>query len=449
VYGLVPPGSHHGREYRRWRAWIHETEFLGRQELQEMQVGELRRLLDYCFNHVPFYREFARRSGFKAGDFRRIGDLQHLPLIGKEDLRDRKTEFLSDAWRSSSLHYTTTGGSTGIPFGFYRTGESLAREAATVDHLWEEHGYHRWRDRCAVLRGLFTGGPRGESWQYNPFRKELHLSTYALTPSSASMYLDLIRQHRTSFLQAYPSAATLLAQLAGPRGGVRGTFRAVFTASENLYREQRKYLEREYGCPIVDFYGQSEQAALARQCSHSDYYHFMPQYGIVEFLRPDGSPAERAGELAEVVATGFANWATPVIRYRTRDLAALGKGTCPCGRDYPLAERIEGRLQELVITPDGRKISMTAMNMHDDLFDRVLQFQFVQESPENVTLCLVPAGGFGEADALRIQSEIGEKLGATMSLKLQLVEKIPPGPSGKHRFLVQRIPLNDLDQTWC
>lgn len=449
VYGLVPRGVHYGREYRRWSRMLRETEFLGAVEHQRNQVVQLRLLLEHCFTHVPFYRDLAHKRNLKARDFQGLNDLKELPLVTKERLRDQRESFTSDFWDRSSLHYRTTGGSTGIPFGFYRSNVSLAREAAVIAHVWEEHGYRPWRDRCAVLRGSFTGGPRGKEWSYNPFRKELHLSTYALTVSNVRTYLKQIRRYRTPFLQAYPSAATLFARLLEPYGEGPGIFRAVFTASENLYADQRRFLEKAFKCPVVDFYGQSEHAALARQCRRSMLYHFLPQYGIVEFLRADGSPAQGEGELAEVVATGFVNWATPMVRYRTRDLVVVGKGPCPCGREYPLAERIEGRLQELIVTPEGRRISMTAINMHNDLFDRVLQFQFLQENPESVVLSLVPGTGFTEADALRIRAEITRKLGITMNLRLQMVERIDPGPSGKHRFLVQRIPMNEIGQTWC
>ncbi len=92
---------------------------------------------------------------------------------------------------------------------------------------------------------------------------------------------------------------------------------------------------------------------------------------------------------------------------------------------------------------------MAAINMHNDLFDRVLQFQFIQETPGTVTLRLVPGRGFGEADSVRIQKEIGAKLGTTVNLGLQLVKRIDPGPSGKHRILLQRIPMNETGQVWC
>lgn len=448
LYGLVSPDLHYGPEYRRWRRLLSSSEGCSAHEharWQEIQVADL---LAHCFRNVPFYREWLQLTGHRAEDFQTLEDLRRLPTVGKVEIQENLNRFVARNYRRSALRYATTGGSTGIPFGFFNSAAMAAREAAFVSHIWGEHGYRPWKDRCAVLRGVFVRGPWGENYYYNPFRRELHLSSYALTEANALAYVERTRNFRTFYLQAYPSAVSLWAQYLDGQPLARGLFRTIFTASENLYPAQRRQIERVFDCRVVDFYGQAEHVAMARQCEASTKYHFFPQYGIVEFLDPSGDTVVQPGRIAELVATGFLNRATPMVRYRTGDLVVTATGPCPCGRNYPLVERIEGRLQELLVTPDGRRVSMTAINMHNDLFDRVRQFQFEQDRPDRVMLKIVPRPGYSDADTTRIGAEVGTKIGTTVRLYIEMRDQIPPGPGGKHCFLIQRLPLSRSGQQW-
>ncbi len=96
----------------------------------------------------------------------------------------------------------------------------------------------------------------------------------------------------------------------------------------------------------------------------------------MELIGDDGKPVTQEDGLGEIVATGLNNFACPLIRYRTMDLAVPSNIKCECGRNYALLERVEGRLQEFIITETGRLISMAAVNMHSDIFDNGKQFQF-------------------------------------------------------------------------
>jgi hypothetical protein len=101
-------------------------------------------------------------------------------------------------------------------------------------------------------------------------------------------------------------------------------------------------------------------------------------------------------------------------------------------------------VQEFVISARGRPVSATAINMHNDLFDRVLRFQFRQEVPGQVYLLLLVAPGFASSDLQRIRSEIGAKLGEDFELIVEQVEQIATSPRGKQRFIDQRLPLDNL-----
>src|SRR6266498_5992436 len=110
----------------------------------------------------------------------------------------------------------TTGGSTGIPFGFYHTEFNKVVEKAFIHSGWERAGW-KLGDSSAILRGAFVGS-EDRFWQYDSFNRELLLSSYYLSEDTYQAYMDKISKYKPDHLRAYPSAAVILADLILKRG---------------------------------------------------------------------------------------------------------------------------------------------------------------------------------------------------------------------------------------
>ena len=150
--------------------------------------------------------------------------------------------------------------------------------------------------------------------------------------------------------------------------------------------------------------------------------------------------------MGEIVGTSFIMHATPFIRYRTRDFAALrGWGCSSCGRPYQIWDRIEGRLQEFIVTHTGRLISMTAINFHDDIFDHIRQFEFHQKTKGWITFRYIPKDTCNEAALKDIRKRLEIKLGEDVDLIMHAVEDIPRTERGKSRFLIQELDIEFHD----
>ena len=431
------------RSVRDWRRFLRESQHWPEERLNEWQLERLRDLVGHARATVPYYREQFEEIGIEAGDLRELRDLAAIPTMAKADLQERADDLLSSAHPEDSRTYSTTGGSTGVPVGFwFDNPESVAAERAFIAALWSRVGY-REGDRTVVLRGEVVAS--GEPWQLQPEEAQLRVSSYHLTDALIPRQLERIRRFRPRFIQGYPSSLMLVARHMvdhdePPVDGVR----ALLCGSENLYDWQRELLERAFGCRPFSWYGLSERVALAGECEHDRALHVFPQYGIVELVDGDGRRIDRPGEVGEIVGTGLTNRSMPLIRYRTQDAAAWADGPCPhCGRPYRRLERIEGRLQEFIVAASGRPVSMTAINMHSGLFDNVRQFRFFQDTPGRIVLRVVPKPSYGPADEERIRRELAPKLGSDIELvAIEPVREIPPGASGKQRFLDQLLPVN-------
>jgi phenylacetate-CoA ligase len=263
-----------------------------------------------------------------------------------------------------------------------------------------------------------------------------------MSDEDMSRYVAHVSAIGPCFLHVYPSTVATLARFLRERGvpAPRNVL-GVIAESEVVYPEQRRMVEEVFGCRYFSCYGHSEKLVLAAECERTTDYHVFPTYGYFELLDPAGRPVTTAGQRGEIVGTGFINTVMPFIRYRTGDYATYVSDRCEaCGRQHPIIRDIRShRIQEFLIASDGSEIPWTALNMHDDTFEHVRQFQFRQDTPGRATLRVVPAQGFGEEDRRRILGNLGRKLDDRVVLSIETTDAISVTPRGKAIYVDQRV----------
>ena len=441
---IIPPSLRQSFAYRRWRRFLAESERWPTERICQWQTENLRRIVRHAVEHTEGYRELYRKAGIKPDDIRSLEDVRHLPFTTKETFRDNLAAFSAP---QAGRRYVTTGGSTGIPFGFYELSSMQEIESAFMHAGWSWTGW-KLGQPSAVLRGGFVGTETNWS-QDQPFYREFALSSYFLGANTVAAYVDAMRDRGIRVLQAYPSSLNMLCDLIKEQDlRERLALDVIFLGSENLYDWQlEKFGETFPEARLFAWYGHCEKAVLAPWCERTRHFHAWPFYGLTEILNADGAVVGE-GEEGEIVGTSFHQMLTPFIRYRTMDRAVKGPSSCPdCGRSFPVLSKISGRAHEVIVTRKGRYISMTAINMHDDIFDGLRQVQFFQETPGEVMFHYVTKNGSLPAtEEVKIRQRLVVKLGEDVALKLQPVAEIPRTKSGKFRFLDQRLSIQYGDR---
>lgn len=409
-------------------------------------------MLKHCAEHVPYYEPLLRARSLDPASHDFWAGFRSLPFLDREIVQHRRVDLLARNIDPARRVYQSTGGTSGEPLSFYaEKGVVSGREWAFMHTQWRRVGY-RLGARVALLRNHVL--PRGQLAEWNPRTVQLVLDPFQLTPATAGQYLGALREHHIEFLHTYPSAAATLVGFAreagldtrlcarpGARADARGGVRAILASSENVYPGQREYLEGATGARLFSWYGHSEQLVLAGECEHGADYHVFPEYGLVELIDERGEVITEPGRRGEIVGTSFANRVMPFLRYRTGDSAEYAERSCACGRAYPRLREVRGRwLQEMVQRADGALVSMTALNMHSDVFERVRRFQLVQEEKGRLELLVVRGEGYRETDTDAIRRELLKKLGA-FELSLRFVDDLPRTARGKHRYVVQKLTL--------
>jgi phenylacetate-CoA ligase len=203
---------------------------------------------------------------------------------------------------------------------------------------------------------------------------------------------------------------------------------SVLCGSEKLSPEEQTEIQSAFQAPVFHWYGHSERVMLAAQGATSDHLYFWPTYGYAELGQPN------AEGLCEVIGTSFHNHVMPLIRYRTGDYV---RRPSTAHRELPMVEveSVAGREQEFLISSTGRRISLTAINRHDEVFNGMLAVQFVQKSAGKVELHCLPGPAWKD-NLQQIQDTIAEQLGADFSLETKVVDAVKKTAAGKHRWLV-------------
>lgn len=380
---------------------------------------------------TPFYAKRFAEHGVDPARFESLDELAHYPLTCKQDLLNHREEMLDPAVPPRQRLYLTTGGSSGVPVGFYlQKGISRPKEQAYLEAQWRRRGY-RPGEPTAVIRGAVTSRRAGGGISYHDAtRNWLIVSSYHLTPQRLPEYLAVLNRFKPRHLHTYPSAALLLARAMQDAGASFDfPLTSILCGSEKLDAESQAFLEQHFQAPVYHWYGHSERVVLAGQGAQSNHLYFWPGYGYVELGEPNADGAR------EVIGTSFHNHVMPLIRYRTGDYVKLP--TVPQA-ELPMLEvaAVIGRDYEFLISATGRRISLTAINMHDRVFDGLLAVQFVQEQPGEVTLRLQPGPQWSATRLDAIRRGLLAKLGDDFTLHLEPVAKVEKTAGGKHRWLI-------------
>lgn len=419
------------RGYRAREAWSAER-------FAAYQAERLKVLLGAAAEHVPYYRSNWSDREKRAA---RAGHLSDLPLLPKDPIRSLPYEFARDDVTPLPRYRFLTSGSTGTPVTTLWT----AREARDARALREARSANWAGVSFTEGRATFSGrivepDPHsdGPFHRYNRVEKQVYFSAFHLSAEHASQYVDALWRHGTKWLTGYAVSYYLLARHILDRDLQVPPLKALVTTSEKLTPQMRAVMENAYKCPVFEEYGTVESALFASECAHRRL-HVSPDAGVVEILRPDGSYCE-PGEAGEVVATGLLRQYQPFIRYRLGDVAAWDSGACPCGRQMPVLKEVVGRIEDVVVGPDGRQM----VRFHGIFVGQahVAEGQIIQEALDRIRVKVVPTTGFDRDDAQDIQRRIRQRLG-DVEVIVEAVEQIPRSAAGKFQAVISRMRAAD------
>ncbi len=442
----LPIPVRYGPTFIKYKSFLEKSQYWNNSEIEEFQLKELSILLKHAFENIPYYHDLFIREQIKPADIDDFDRLSLIPPLTKQIIRENLLKLKASNFPESKFKYVTTGGSTGVstPF-YYEKGRSEPIEMAFQWRYRNMIGI-KYSDEYITLTGFNEFGRNNyncsEWYYYDIIKRRLYLSSYKLTDYYLQSYVKAIQGRPKSILFGYPSSLYSLARYLKKNEIFLTNINIVHTGSENLIDYQKNLMAERFEAKVFDHYGNSERCALIHQCEFGKLYHVIPEYGITELINEKDKPLSKKGEVGQIYATGFMNYAFPFIRYKTEDLVEFSGEKCPCGRNFPTIDGIYGRIQEYLITKDLRKISLTAINFHGKEFDHTKQIQFYQEIPGYAIIKIVRDITYEIQDEKRILEALKNKLGPDFHLEIKYLNNIERTNSGKYLWVEQKFSLD-------
>ncbi len=424
-------------------AELERSQWLSRDALHACQTRRLNALLQGALAHSPWHAARLQAAGM-AGAVHEgaltLADLARLPTMDKRDARDNVEQLV---WRDvpGGVFPYTTGGSSGEPLIFHFGRERQAADAAgrlRARRWWGvepgEREVYLWgapvelnrTDRIKTLRDRLVN--------------QLLLNAFAMSPARMDEYLDAIGRWNPHAIYGYASSLALLAAHAEARGSRPRlpALRVVSSTGEPLFPHQRELIERVFGVPVSVEYGARDAGLMALE-SPDGVLLQMSETHLIEVLDDAGNPAEEG----EAVITSLVSAAQPFIRYRTGDVVRRSGRADPGGRGLDVLDAVVGRQTDFIVAADGRIMHALALIYVLRAVPGVHQFKLIQHAVERLEVQVVPDARWNEAAGAAVVGGLRARLGQGVAVDLMLLDAIAPEASGKHRYVVSHVPLQD------
>ncbi len=401
------------------------------EQIADRADQQLRVVVRNTYEHVPFYRDHWKSSGFSPDDFSGRQDLPAIPLIDKDMIVSAEEDALDSRLTPQEMFVMSTSGTSGRAIHVRRT-------------LLEMRAVRR-----GYLRSLLTAGAR-------PWHRVLTMASPWLKEKQGSFVGKIVKTHHLLPLDSPEEQIASIESfkpdgLIGQTGGLYLLAREIVRRGKQfplaflcptgatLMPEMAQAMRDAFGTEPRDLYGAVEVGGIAWQCPQSNY-HIDADRVVFEVVDEVGSPVP-AGTPGQAVVTALYQYAMPIIRYRLLDITAISTRTCDCARHLPLMERVQGRVNDFLPAPSGELVSP---HFFFHLYDHakttpVKEWRIIQNELADLTYEYVPEEHFN-SDDLRIGMDmIHKKFGQDATVRAVEVASIPMTSNGKRTCIISKL----------
>jgi phenylacetate-CoA ligase len=390
--------------------WNRESETMERDRLEKQQLADLKTSIGRAF-HTPFYNERLKEAGITSpDDISGLEDLKKIPFTTKEDLRSSFPYGMLAVPLEEVVRLHASSGTTGTPTVIYHTKQDLGGWTELAARSMMATGVTKADVfQNMMTYGLFTGG------------LGLHYGAESLgalvIPASAGntkRQFKLMKDFHTTVVHATPSYILhLYSKLEDEEIELKDlALSKALVGAEPHTENIRRKIEDLFSIDVYNSYGLSEMngPGVAFECVYKKDMHIWEDYFILELIDPDTLEPVREGEEGELVFTTLKREATPLLRYRTRDLSSINQKPCECGRVHKRIARIKGRTDDMLI--------INGVNVFPSQIEEV-----IMKMPEIGTNYQIVVEKAGALDKLTVKTEVGPDIFSDDSRDLNAIKE--------------------------
>ncbi|QTL98523.1 AMP-binding protein [Iocasia frigidifontis] len=329
--------------------WNKDIECIGRNEMAELQLKNLKKAVKRAYNNVPFYRKKFDKVGLKPADIKLLKDIEKIPFTTKDDLRDNYPYGLFAVPIKEIIRLHASSGTTGKPIVVGYTRQDMENWSECVARIIKAAG--GCKDDIAQVvfgYGMFTGG-----FGLHYGLEKVGITVVPASSGNSKRQLMLMEDFGSTIIVGTPSYAVYLAELAEEMGlnSNKHKLRLGLFGGEGHTDELREEIEKRWGIQATENYGLSEIVGpgVAGECLCHTGMHINEDHFYPEIIDPETGKTKGYGERGELVLTTLTKEGIPMLRYRTKDITILDPEPCQCGRTNVRMKKILGRTDDMLI----------------------------------------------------------------------------------------------------
>ncbi|HID25785.1 MAG TPA: phenylacetate--CoA ligase family protein [Thermoplasmata archaeon] len=329
--------------------WDSKIETMPLEELKKLQLKRLKKLVKHVYDNNRFYHDGFKEKGVKPGDIKTLSDLGELPFLTKHDLREYYPFGLMCVQVDDVVEIHASSGTTGKPVvGAYTRNDLEVWSEVMARSLWANGLRKNDVLQNVYGYGLFTGAHGFEKGA-----QRIGAMVIPMSSGNTKRQVSFMKDLGSTAIACTPSYSLYMAEVAEEMGfDLQRDFKLKIGCfgAEAWSDEMRKTIEEKWGIVAHEHYGLTEiiGPGVVSECRYKKL-HINVDHFLTEIIDPNtGEPLE-PGEEGELVFTTLTKEAFPVVRFRTRDLAAYFEDeVCECGRTLPVQSRIKGRSDDMM-----------------------------------------------------------------------------------------------------
>ena len=326
-----------------------DVETMRRADIEALQLQKLKKMVDYCYNNIPFYHERLQEAGVTGDKIKTLSDIQYIPFTTKDDIRDNYPFGMMACPMKNIVRIHASSGTTGKPTVGVYTKKDIDTWAELIARIGAASGVTD-EDIIQISFGyrLFTGAL---GLHYG--LEKLGATVIPASSGNTQKQLMMFRDFGVTGLVATPSYALYLGEMVkeSPYPASAYKLRIGLLGSEGCTEEMRTQIEKNLHMFVTDNYGMTELGGpgVSGECELRCGLHFAEDHFLPEIIDQDTLERKGPGEVGELVVTTLSREGMPVLRYRTKDITRINYEPCACGRTHARMDKVMGRTDDMMI----------------------------------------------------------------------------------------------------
>ncbi|MBN1792911.1 phenylacetate--CoA ligase family protein [Candidatus Woesearchaeota archaeon] len=392
-----------------------------RDEIKQLQDKKLKKLIEHAYSTCPYYKKAFDDAKISPKCINSSEDLKKIPNITKADVNKNKKQMISQKYNIRKLTKDFSGGTTGEGVQFYKDKRYMQKARAVWMRDIYAHGY-RPGDKMAWIWGS-ERETKDSSKIMKRIRRILTRKIW-FNPTNfeeETFYQWIIEEYnmfKPKFIYGYENAILSMARLIEKRGIKIHKPQKVFSTSESL--NNRDYLEKVFGCEVIDQYGCREVLALAIE-DKNKIMRSDDDFVIIE-----------VNEKNEILLTPLEAYGMPLIRYRVGDLGIRKKSQKSNKHPFNSFDLTLARTFEMFKTSNNTTIySGEIIHQASKKKVDVGEYQLVQNSTNLITINIIGKKKDVKPEEIDKLKKVITKLSGIIDVRVKFLNKRLIAKSGK------------------